>query len=957
MSDLPAGTVTLLFSDIEGSTRLLQRTGDAYPELLENQRHLLRASFEQCGGAEVDTHGDSFFFAFASANDAAAAAAEAQRALAQHDWPDDNEIRVRIGIHTGEPTRVDGRYVGLDVHQAARVMAAGHGGQVLVSESTRALLDDRFQLRDLGEHRLKDLSGPQRLFQLQLEGLRSEFPPLKTLDNRPTNLPVQPHPLIGRVRELDEAEAILTRPDVRLLTLTGTGGAGKTRLALQLAANVIDEFADGVFFVSLAPIRDWELVIPTVAHTLGLREQPGQTIDETLSAYLHDKRLLLLLDNFEHVVVAARAVATLLASAPNLRVLTTSRTPLRLSSERTYVVPPLQLPDPQRLPEPTDLTQNAAVRLFADRAQAAVAEFAVTAANAQAVAEICVRLDGLPLAIELAAPRIRVLPPRALLARLDQRLMLLTGGAQDLDERHRTLRATIEWSHELLLAEERALFSRFGTFIGGCRFEAAEALCDPDGKLGLDLLSGLESLVEKSLLRQRADPDGEPRFWMLETIREFAVERLEATGAAAEARRRHADYFLELAERVDAESRTSDQAALFARLDSDNANLRAAAECARETDNGELLLRLATALWGFWAARGYVAEGRATLEHALALTGERPARALIGLCTLRLSSGAAVESVRADAQEALRAAEDLGDDFTLAQAWNLVGQLDIIGRMGSAERAWQRALSYAEHGGYTAEKAESVAWLLICALFGPTSAEDGIALCKEFHDADDHPTIRAWCCVERSVLEAMQGRFEVARELLAEGVRALEELGLKVYAANTAQEAFFVEMLAGDPAAAACALRASYEALERMGERRFLSTIAGLLAHALCAQGEHSEAESFSRASENLAAADDMYSQLLWRSARAKVRAGIGDLEVAERLAREAVAIAERTDALNPHADALLDLAEVLSQAGKHDEALAAAEEAVRRYEQKRNLPSLERAREMAKALASTSAA
>jgi predicted ATPase len=639
-----------------------------------------------------------------------------------------------------------------------------------------------------------------------------------------------------------------------------------------------------------------------------------------------------------------------------VRVLTTSRTPLRLSGERTYVVPPLQLPDPERLPTPSDLTQCSAVRLFADRAQAAVPEFAVTAANAHAVAEICVRLDGLPLAIELAAPRVRALPPQALLGRLDQRLKLLTGGAQDLDERQQTLRATIQWSYELLLDEERALFSRLGIFIGGCRFEAAEALCDPDGELGLDVLSGLESLVEKSLLRQRADPDGEPRFWMLETIREFAVETLEEAVAAL-ARRRHAEYFLELAERFDVESRMSDQAALFARLESDNANLRATAEYALERDDGELLLRLATALWGFWAARGYVAEGRAALEHALEMTGERPARALIGLCTLRILSGAGARGVLADAQEALRAGEELGDDFTLAQAWNLVGHIDsLLGKMSSAERAWQRALTYAERGGYTAEKAEIVAWLLICAVFGPTPAEDGIALCKEFQDAENDATIRAWCCVERSVLEAMQGRFEVARELLADGTRALEELGLKVYAANTAQEAFFVEMLAGDPAAAARALRASYEALERMGERGFLSTIAGLLAHALYAQAEQGEAESFSHASESLAAADDIYSQFLWRSARAKIRARVGDLEPAERLAREAVAIAEQTDVLNSQADALLDLAEVLSHAGKHDEALAAAEEAARRYEKKRNLPSLERAREMAKALASTSA-
>src|SRR6266545_4163638 len=489
MAEAPTGTVTLLFSDIEGSTRLLQRTGNAYADLLAEHRRLLSEAFERHHGFEVDSKGDAFFVAFASAGDAAAAAAQAQRALAHHPWPGETEIRVRMGLHSGEPRLIESRYVGLDVHQAARVMAAGHGGQVLLSASTRALLDDRFQVRDLGDHRLKDLSGPQRLYQLLVEDLPVEFPPLKTLDNRPTNLPAQPNAFIGRVDELEELEKLLRRDDVRLLTLTGRGGAGKTRLALQVAASVVEQFDNGVFFVSLAPVRDWELVVPTIAQTLGLREQSGESVIETLTEYLRDKQLLLVLDNLEQVVAAAPMLAGVLRSAPGLNVLATSRTPLRLSGERAH---------------------------------AAVAEFALTDENEAAVAEICVRLEGLPLAIELAAPRVRALPPPALMRRLDARLKLLTGGAQDLDERQRTLRGTIEWSYDLLLAEEKALFERLGVLVGGCRPEAAEALCDADGELGIDVLDGLGSLVEKSLLRQKADSDGEPRFWMLETIREYA---------------------------------------------------------------------------------------------------------------------------------------------------------------------------------------------------------------------------------------------------------------------------------------------------------------------------------------------------------------------------------------------------------------------------------------------------
>jgi predicted ATPase/class 3 adenylate cyclase len=945
MAEAPSGTVTLLFTDIEGSTRLLQRTGEAYPDLLADHRRLLRDVFRRHDGFEVDTEGDAFFVVFASANDAVAAAADAQLALAQHGWPDESEIRVRIGLHTGEPRSIDGRYVGLDVHQAARVMAAGHGGQVLVSESTRALLDERFQLRDLGEHRLKDLSGQQRLYQLQIEGLPLEFPPLKTLENRPTNLPVQPNALIGRTRELEEAEALLMREDVRLLTLTGTGGTGKTRLALQAAAHVIEQFPNGVFFVSLAPIRDWELVVPTIAQTLGLREQPGERPVETLTEYLRDKQMLLLLDNFEHIVAAAPAIAGLLTTSPDLKFLVTSRTPLHLSGERSYPVPPLSLPDPAQVPETEALTQYEAVSLFIERAQAAVPDFAVTNDNAPAVAEICVRLDGLPLAIELAAPRVRALPPTALLRRLDQRLKLLTSGARDLDERQRTLRATIEWSYELLLDDEKALFARLGVFVGGCRLEAAEELCDP-GEPGIEILDGLDSLVEKSLLRQKADDDGEPRFWMLETIREYALEALQAEGALEEAWSRHTAYFLALAERVDIESRTGDQASLFARLDAENANLRAAIEWARETDDGDLMLRLATALWGFWATRGYVGEGRAALEEALALGGKRPARALLGLCILRILSGR-MDDLLQDAREALEACKQLGDDFSLAQAWNLLGRVDsVFGAMSRAERAWSQALSYAERGRYPAEKAESVGWLLISAIFGPLPAGEGIVRCKDFHEAaGDDPTIRAWCSVERSVLEAMQGEFELARELLSDGARALGELGLNLYAANTAQEAYFVEMLAGNPEGASAALRNGYATLEQMGERSFLATIAGFLAHALYEQGEYDEAGRFSYASEDAAAPDDVLSQVLWRSARAKIRARRGNFEGAETLAREAARLAARTDLLNTQADALLDLSEVLALAGRHEEALEAARESARRYARKENLASLERAR------------
>jgi predicted ATPase/class 3 adenylate cyclase len=951
MGDLPTGTVTLLFTDIEGSTRLLRRSGDSYADLLAAHRRLLREAFERNGGHVVDSEGDAFFVAFSVAGDAVSAAAEAQRSLAEQDWGDE-EIRVRMGLHTGTPRAVEGRYVGLDVHHAARVMAAGHGGQVLLSESTRALLDDTVRLRDLGSHRLKDLSGPQRLFQLEIAGLPAEFPPLKTL-HRPTNLPTPPNAFIGRDRELAETTELLGRDEVRLLTLIGTGGTGKTRLALQLASDVADRFKDGAFFVSLAPVRDWELVVPTIARTLGLREQPGETILETLTEYVRDRELLLVLDNFEQVLAAAPVVAGLLSSAPRLRLVVTSRWPLRLQGERAYRVPQLDVPDLRRPAVAAEVVEYEAVRLFVERARAAAADFAVTDANVEAVAEVCVRLDGLPLAIELAAPRVRTLTPPALLRRLDQRLTVLTGGAQDVDQRQRTLRGTIEWSYDLLLEREKALFARLGVWVGGCRLEAVEAACDPDGAFGPDLLDGLDSLVEKSLLRQRPDSDGEPRFWMLETIREFAVELLESSGELANACARHAAWVADAAEQLDLESRTADHPSYLARVDEGYPNAHEAIAWARKTGDGELLLRLATALWGFWSSRGYGAEGRSALEDALELSERRPARALLGLCTLWLLSGF-TENLREAAQEALEACKELGDDYSLAQAWNLVGRVEgsVMGSLGSAEDAWRQALAVARRHNYPAEKAESIQWLMVSAVFGPLPVDEGIARGSEFLATEGgDPTIRATCSVERAVLEAMRGDIPRARELLAEGMQTIEESGLTLWAAVNAQEAYLVEMHAGTPGAAVDTLRQSFATLDEGGERAFLSTIAAFLAHALYAEGQDDEAERFSRESEDAAAPDDVVSQILWRTARAKILARRGDLEGAETLAREAVRLVEPTDLMTTRADALSDLAEVLALAGNREEALRALDEAVELYDRKGNLTALGRARSAAQEL------
>jgi predicted ATPase/class 3 adenylate cyclase len=625
MRAAPEGTITLLFTDIEGSTRLLARTGARYAELLAVHRRLLRQAFDNHAGYEVDSAGDAFCVAFGSAKEAAAAATEGQQALAGYDWPDGERIWVRIGLHTGEPDLVGDAYVGLDVHHAARVMAAGHGGQVLLSQATRDLLGDAMPVQDLGEHRLKDLSRPQRLYQLQIDGLPSTFPALKTIENRPTNLPVQQTSLIGRERELADVTALLRQGDVRLLTLTGPGGTGKTRLALQSAAELLDEFPGGVYFVSLAPVSDADLVIPTIAQTLGLREQPGQSPLETLIDHLAGKPMLLVLDNLEQVLPAAPEIAALLTAGQDVRVLATSRAPLRVVGEKLFAVPPLSLPDLASGEELVSLGRHEAVRLFVERAQAIRRDFAVTPLNGQTVAEICVRLDGLPLAIELAATRIAVLSPAAMLARLDRRLNLLTSGGRDVDERQRTLRATIAWSFDLLSDAEQTLFARLGVFVGGCRISAAEAVCDDGQQLGIDMLEGLASLVEKSLLRQRDDPDGEPRFWMLETIREYALEQLQARHEQEAVEESLARDVISLALQARREVRLAEASVWLARLEAEQHNIRFVLEWLIARDRGDDTARVIAGVWYFWLSQGLAREGipiaksAATLHYTMPL--------------------------------------------------------------------------------------------------------------------------------------------------------------------------------------------------------------------------------------------------------------------------------------------------------------------------------------------------
>jgi predicted ATPase/class 3 adenylate cyclase len=679
MQDLPSGTVTFLFTDIEGSTRLLAELGARpYSKALGEHRRVLREASAYHRGIEFGTEGDAFFVAFDRASDAVATARDAQAALAR------GPIRVRMGIHSGEPLVTEEGYVGIDVHRAARIAAAGHGGQVLLSQATRELLDPAPEMRDLGEHRLRDLDEPERLFQLGTD----YFPPLRSLST--SNLPNPISSMIGRQSEMERVRDLLTGGRVRLLTLTGPGGTGKTRLGIEAAAALRLEFPNGVFFVELAPISDPRLVVSEIAQVLGVQERGAQGMEEALIAHLGDGALLLVLDNFEQVQEAAPVVARLLRECRRLSVLVTSRTVLHLTGEQEFQVPPLELPDP-RARSVQEVGRSASAALFVERARAVVPGFALTDRSAPSVAEICLRLDGLPLAIELAAARVKLLDPEALLARLGRRLPLLTGGPRDAPERHRTLRATVEWSYDLLKVEEQRLFDRLSVFAGMFTLEAAEVVAGAD----LDTLS---SLVDDSLL----ESVGDARFVMLATIREYAQDRLEQSEETERPRRAHAEYFTALAERGEALLKGPEQPGWLDLLEAEHDNLRAAADWLEEREP-DVQLRLTVALARFWYVRGHLSEARRRLERAL----QRGPSVDSGLRRRAVTSAAALALIQGDYEEAARRAEEAveiarrhGEPALLANALSNLGAIVLAaGDDQAAQALLEESVALARQAG------------------------------------------------------------------------------------------------------------------------------------------------------------------------------------------------------------------------------------------------------------------
>lgn len=667
MPQLPTGTVTFLFTDIEGSTKLVQELGEAeYSPLLDQHGAIIRLAIAEAGGTELSTEGDAFFAVFQSATQAISAAAVAQRELGSASWPSGVAVKVRMGLHSGEAVLGGDNYLGLEVHRAARIASAGHGGQVLLSSATKALVErgppTGTTLKSLGDHRLKDLSEPEEIFQLSLNDLPSDFPPIRSLDRRPHNLPLQLTSFIGRDRELAAAEELLRK--TRLLTLTGPGGTGKTRLGLQVASRALADFKDGVFFVALASITEPGLIPSAIALALGVPESVNRPVSETVKEWLTDKSMLLVLDNFEQVTAAAPQVSELLASGPGIRILATSREALRIPGEQEFEVPPLSLPDLAHLPAIEALSQFDAVALFLQRAQSINPRFEVTTRNAPAVAEIASRLDGLPLAIELAAARIKLFSPQAMLARMGDRLRLLRSGSRDAPTRQQTLRDAIGWSYDLLGRDEQELFSRLGIFVGGFTLSAAEEVVA--GGLPGDFLEGVSSLLDKSLLRQdREQADDEYRFQMLETIREFAVEKLEQSGEGDQIAERHAVFFAGLVQESEKHLTGQDNEAWMNRLQKEHDNVRSVLRWSLETGNAAIGILSIAPAWRFWHFRGHLQEGRAWLERLLELpsaneaTPER-AKGLSALASLIYWQGdyPAAEDLY---QQSYKLFRDLGD--------------------------------------------------------------------------------------------------------------------------------------------------------------------------------------------------------------------------------------------------------------------------------------------------------
>ncbi len=852
MPALPSGTVTFLFTDVEGSTRLLEQHPVPYREAIVRHHAILRDAVEKNRGAVFETIGDAVYAVFSSPSDAVCAALRAQLDLGTAPWGELGSLKVRMGLHTGEAELQGDHYFGAALYRCARLMSAAHGGQVVLSsiaaDLMRETLPAAVDLHDLGEYRLKDLQRAERIFQLRSPGLATDFPPLRTLGDVPNNLPLALTPFIGREQVVAATRGLLARPVTRLVTLTGPGGIGKTRLSLQVAADSLHEYRSGVFFVELAHIMAPDLVMPTIAKILSVQETANRPILDSVKEYLKEKELLLVLDNFEHIITAAAQIADLLSACPRVKTLVTSREALRVRGEQQFPVPPLALPDRSRVEPVEQLARYEAVRLFIERAQVVKMEFSISEGNAYAIAEICRRLDGLPLAIELAAARINVFSPQAMLARLEQKLAVLTGGLRDLPARQQTLRETIAWSYDLLTPAEQTVHRRLAVFAGGCILAAAEtvvgATLPAHGAPRLDVFARLVSLVDKSLLRQVSGME-EPRFRMLETIREYALERLTEAGETDEFAARHADFYLALTEQAEPGLIGAHQAAWLDRLEEEHDNLRAALRWLTRAGPVDHGLRLAATLRGFWRARGYITEGRERMAELLSLAAAQTrdasrAKALHAAGWLAREQGD-YGPARALFEESLDIYRQLGDARGIGWALVDLGFLTRYeGNYLVAAPMLEESLVLLRQTGDTEGTAAALGNLgLIARDQGDAEGaeerlEESLALWRELGNRVGS----GWVLTALGMVAQAQGRSDIARGRLQESLSVWRELNDRHSTANLLSTLARLACDQGEAGVARAHLRESLAIFMEVGDRRGIAFVLEGFARLAAAEGQ-----------------------------------------------------------------------------------------------------------------------
>jgi predicted ATPase/class 3 adenylate cyclase len=892
VSALPTGTVTFLFTDIEGSTRLWEQRTAEMKVALARHDQILRHAIESSQGYVFKTVGDAFCAAFDTAMDGLHAALDAQGALVAEPWNVLGGIKVRMGLHTGAAEERDHDYFGQALNRTARLFSTGAGGQVLVSLVTAELLRDALPegvgLRDLGAHRLKDLMRPESIFQVVAPGLRSDFPPLKSLDNHPNNFPMQPNPFIGREKELVSASRTILGDACRVLTLTGVGGTGKTRLALQVAANLTEQFPEGAYFVDLSAIDSPSFVLPAIARTLGLQISGDRSALEVLRDALKERSMLLVLDNFEQVMRGVANVVELLSACPMLKIIVTSREALHIRAEKVLPIPPLSAPKVRGAHQVrlAQLGQYESVSLFIERAGSVRPGFSVTNETAPAIAEICARLDGLPLAIELAAARVTTLTPQAILEKLGSRLRLLTGGPADLPFRQRTLRATIDWSYRMLSPGEQMLFRELSVFCGGASFRALEKVC-ACAEEGIDVLETLSSLVGKSLVWRVEQPDGEPRFQTYETMREYAHELLSGHARAA-LRTAHAEFFLHFAEANEGSLRGPKQRESFDRYDGEHDNFQAALDWLNASGSVESEMRLCVALTPLYQVRDFLVEGLHNLERAARrLDQASPAlRGKVLLCLARL----------AESQHRYREALDLLDR----------SQRDLeTGRDHSAALWIEYERGWCDYKLNLQEQAIAHYQAVLAGTAGSdlhlhAMAEMGIGASK----------------TQLGELEDAQKYLERAKAVFTStgDDRSLVRAILEILMISYSRENF------------TSALRSCMEALEvqqRLNDHYSLPICLNNLGCLHLLLGQHAEAQQAYRRLIPLAERSANRRLLMWGLAGiAESELRIGEVAQAEADALKAVAIARTLDAPFDLGVALRVLAEVHDEQGRHQDAL-----------------------------------